>query len=159
MDYKEGIIEQIKEIDTTKLSFKTNEKVKSTIIEEQKVYFWIRLYLHDEDINIKEGDEIVIEWRETSEKLKTIFTAFGKKGFDKDKEKSIINYSKEDDKKVLCLMVDEKMINSDSSKEIPFIRTLFKIGNYYEYQLYKREYLTFTNSRNGIILDYFDADF
>jgi hypothetical protein len=54
-------------------------------------------------------------------------------------------------------MVDERVVNF--SNEIPFIRTLFKTGRYYEYQLVKRNELLFVNKRNGVILDYYDCDF
>ena len=54
-------------------------------------------------------------------------------------------------------MVDENHVNY--SQEIPFIRTLFKTGRHYEYQLMRRDELIFINKRNGIILDYFDCDF
>jgi hypothetical protein len=54
-------------------------------------------------------------------------------------------------------MIDEKMVNNND--DIPFIRTLFKTGNHYEYQLMKRDELLFINDRNGIFLDYFDCDF
>jgi len=60
-------------------------------------------------------------------------------------------------RKVLCLMVDEGMVNYN--EDIHFVRTLFKVGRHYEYQLVKRSELLFINDRNGMILDYFDCDF
>jgi hypothetical protein len=59
-------------------------------------------------------------------------------------------------KKVLCLMIDEKLVNWN--KEI-FIRTLFKTGRHYEFQLVKRDELQFIIDKNNIILDWFDSDF
>ena len=49
-----------------------------------------------------------------------------------DLEKSVneLKSNTEDDKKVLCLMIDEKTVNF--SEEIPFIRTLFKTGRHFE---------------------------
>jgi hypothetical protein len=89
--------------------------------------------------------------------LLTKFAAWGKKGLERDHQDEVINYNPEDDKKILCLMIDTKMVNFND--EIPFIRTLFKTGNHYEYQLVKRTELLFVNNRNDIILDYFDVDF
>jgi hypothetical protein len=43
--------------------------------------------------------------------------------------------------------------------DIPFIRTLFKTGYHYEYQLVKRDDLQFILDKNGMILDYFECDF
>jgi hypothetical protein len=54
-------------------------------------------------------------------------------------------------------MVDERIINT--SDEIPFIRTLFKSGIHYEYQLMKREELKFILEKNELVLDYYDCDF
>lgn len=155
-DYRERLLEQIKQIDVKKLSDSEIEST-STVIEEQKVYFWIRLYLRDECDNILIGDDINIEWTPNGEKLVTKFVCFGKSGLERDHLGEVTNWNPEDDKKILCLMVDEKEINF--SESIPFIRTLFKTGRHYEYQLVKRSELIFVNSRNGFILDYYDCDF
>lgn len=154
--YLDDIVESIKSIDTENLTNDV-EEVKSVVIEEQKVYFWVRLYLKEEDPNVKPGDDIVIEWTPTGEKLETKFIAWGKKGFDKDSGDQITSYTTEDDKKILSLMIDTKMVNFND--DIPFIRTLFKTGYHYEYQLVKRDQLIFVNKSNGMILDYFDCDF
>jgi hypothetical protein len=53
-------------------------------------------------------------------------------------------------------MIDEKLVNWN--KEI-FIRTLFKTGRHYEFQLVKRDELQFIIDKNNIILDWFDSDF
>jgi hypothetical protein len=129
----------------------------SKIIEEQKIYFWIRLYLSEEDLNIQVGDDITISYEPSGEELVTKFICYGKSGLERDHNDEVINYNPEDDKKILCLMVDENHVNY--SQEIPFIRTLFKTGRHYEYQLMRRDELIFINKRNGIILDYFDCDF
>jgi hypothetical protein len=76
---------------------------------------------------------------------------------DKDHNDEIVNYNTEDDKKVLCLMVDQDTINKGI--DIPFIRTLFKNCIHYQYQLMRREELLFINSRTGDTLDYFDCDY
>jgi hypothetical protein len=54
-------------------------------------------------------------------------------------------------------MVDENYVNL--SDDIPFIRTLFKTGRHYEYQLVKRNELLFRNNRTSEILEYYDCDF
>jgi hypothetical protein len=157
--YLEDLVEQVKTLDTTDLSdeiSKEEQEIKQ-VVEEQKVYFWIRLYLKEEDSNLEIGDDISIKWTPTGEELKTKFICFGKTGLQKDYDEEIVNYNSEDDKKVLCLMVDEGQVNYN--EDIPFVRTLFKVGRHFEYQLVKRSELLFVNDRNGMILDYFDCDF
>jgi hypothetical protein len=56
----------------------------------------------------------------------------------------------------LAIFLSE-MVNFNN--DIPFIRTLFKTGYHYEYQLVKREDLQFIIDKNGMILDYFECDF
>jgi len=129
------------------------------------------LYLKEEDLNIQVGDDIVIRYQPRStfvdgvkiweseevEELVTKFVCYGKKGLEKDHDNEVVNYSNEDDSKILCLMVDEITVNFGEG--IGFIRTLFKTGRHYEYQLVRRDELLFINKRNGVILDYFDCDF
>jgi len=155
-DYREQLIESIKNLDIDGVSDEVEAPI-SDIIEEQKVYFWIRLYINDELNDILQGDDITIKWTPSGEELTTKFICFGKNGLERDHDDQVTNWNPEDDKKILCLMVDERVINL--SDEIPFIRTLFKTGRHYEYQLVKREELIFVNKRNSMILDYFDCDF
>ena len=63
----------------------------------------------------------------------------------------------EDDKKVLCLMVNEEDIKIGES--IPFIRTLFKGSIHYQEQVYHRDDMTFTNTRTLEVMNYIDCDF
>jgi hypothetical protein len=157
-NYLQLIAEKLSKIDTDDAEkWQYDENPDVNIIDEQKVYFWIRLYISDEDSNIEIGDDISIQWSPSGEELVTKFICYGKRGLQKDHNNQVINYESEDDKKVLCLMVDERVVNF--SNEIPFIRTLFKTGRYYEYQLVKRNELLFVNKRNGVILDYYDCDF
>jgi hypothetical protein len=156
-EYLEKLVEQVKDIDTDELSDEVDNESSTKVIEEQKIFFWVRLYLSEEDPNINIGDDVNIEWSHSGEKLKTKFAAYGKEGVNKDQGDEMTNYNPEDDKRILCLMIDTKMVNFND--DIPFIRTLFKTGYHYEYQLVKRNELTFTNERNGMVLDYFDCDF
>lgn len=154
--YLENLIEQVKNIDTTELSDTVKDDIE-IVIEEQKVYFWIRVYLREE-VDMVLGDNITINWIPDNEKLETTFVSYSKRGQHKDAAvNNIINYNAEDDTKVLCLMIDEKIINHND--DIPFIRTLFKTGRHYEYQLVRRADLELTNTRTGVVLDYFDIDF
>jgi hypothetical protein len=156
-NYLDNIDELIRTIDTTELTDSVDQNVVSKVTEEQKVYFWIRLYLKDDNINAEIGDDISINWKQSGEKLITKFICYGKTGLSKDHQDEMTNYNPEDDKKCLCLMIDSKMVNFNN--DIPFIRTLFKTGYHYEYQLVKREDLQFIIDKNGMILDYFECDF
>jgi hypothetical protein len=157
-NYLDLIANELSKIDTKnaeKWTYDENPSVK--VVDEQKTYFWIRLYISDYSENVEIGDDIAIQWTQSGEELVTKFICYGKKGLERDHNDQVVNYQSEDDKKIICLMVDEKEVNF--SEDIPFIRTLFKTGRHYEYQLVKRSELLFVNKRNGLILDYYDCDF
>lgn len=157
----DNLIDQIKviEIDnkaSKKWKLEDRDNPTTKVIEEQKIYSWIRVYLREEDVNIKIGDDISIKYTVSGEILKVKFICYGKEGNTRDYAEQLVNYNSKDDKKVLCFMVDTKVINL--SKDIPFIRTMFKTGFHYEYQLVKRDQLIFLNDRTSTVLDYFDID-
>ena len=153
----DNLVEQIKTIDTEVVKdWNKNTDPDMKILEEQKVYIWIRLYLKEES-DIEIGDDIFMTYTPSGEKLNTKFICYGKINMDKDHNDEIVNYNTEDDKKVLCLMVDQDKINKGT--DIPFIRTLFKSSIHYQYQLMRREELLFINNRTGETLDYFDCDY
>lgn len=155
----DSLIEQIKEIDTQNLSDVDSDsanRITSKIVEEQKIYYWIRLYLKDELLDIQIGDEFEIRYLPTGEFLKSRFIAFGKKNLNRDLDNVIVNYDPEDNPKCLCLMVDESEMYSNN---LPFIRTLFKTSPHFQFQVYRREELTFTNLRNDKVCEYVDCDF
>ncbi len=157
--YRESIIEQAKLIDVNKSNFTNSDfKARTDIIEKQKIFFWIRVHLNNE-CGLSPDQDIFIKYLGTDgiEKLETKFICFAKKGLDRDNDEDVVNYNPEDDKKVLCLMVDSERINKDNS-DIPFIKTLFKIGNFYKPQiLSKRELMVVDSSNNS--LEYYDIDF
>ena len=152
----EFVQEQLKDVDTTELSDDISQDPEVEITPE-KVYFWTRVYMKEENPNVEIGDEITIKYLPSGEELKTQLITYGKSGLERNHDDELINFNPEDDKKVLCLMIDEKTINE--SDNIPFIRTLFKLGHNYEYNVMRREELIFTNDKNGIIIDWFDCDF
>ena len=152
------LIDQIKNVDIDSIKTWTEgQEVISEIVEHQKVYIWIRLYLKEEIDNITIGDDISINYIPSGEKLVSKFVCFGKVNLIKDCYDEITNFNPENDKKCLCLMVDQDIINK--STDIPFIRTLFKTGIHYEYQLAKRDELLFINDRTGTMIDYYDCDY
>jgi hypothetical protein len=153
----DNLVGQIKNIEVEKIKdWDSNVDPGMTVIEEQKVYIWIRLFLKEES-DVQIGDDIFMTYTPSGEKLETKFICYGKTDMGKDRDDEIINYNPDDDKKVLCLMVDQEKINKGT--DIPFIRTLFKISVHFQYQLVKRDELVFINSRTGETLDYFDCDY
>ena len=154
--YVDSLIEQIKSIDVEKSDFSTGVEVGSSVVEEQRVYFWIRLYLHDE-IDILPDTDITITYVDSGEKLETKFICYAKKGHIQDMDETVINYNPEDDKKVLCLMIDADRINKKSD-DIPFIRTLFRIGRYYRPQVLRLSDLSIVDSKGNQLYCY-DIDF
>ena len=157
--YQESVINSIKSVNIDKIDFsKGNFKPRTSIIEKQKVYIWIRLFLKEENNNIKPDDTIKMTYLPTGESLDTKFICYSKSTLTKDSKDQIVNYDSEDDKKILCLMVDSEKINYNS-ENIPILRKLFKVGRYYDYQLLKRDDLEFKNESNGDVLEYFDINF
>lgn len=155
MRYKE-IIDNLKTVDVNLIN-NWDVSTKSEVIEKQKIFFWVRLYLRDENTGLKIGDEIIIRYSLSGEELNTKFVYYDKNVLNLDHKDEIINYVGDDNKKVLCLLVDESEVNNNSN--IPFIRKLFKSGIHYEYQLIRRDELIFINKRTEEILDYYDCDF
>lgn len=155
MRYNE-IIDNLRSIDIDSIN-NWDILTKSEIIEKQKVFFWIRLYLKEENNELKIGDEIIIKHPLSEEELNVKFVYYDKNVLNLDHDNEIINYVGEDNKKVLCLLVDESNVNYNDN--IPFLRKLFKNSIHYEYQLMKRDELIFINKRTEKILDYYDCDF
>jgi hypothetical protein len=152
----DNLVEQIKTINTEEIKdWYSNMSNDMKIVEEQRVYIWIRLYLKEE-ADVEVGDDVLITYTPSGEKLDTKFICFGKEGMEKDQD-GLTNWNSEDNKKVLCLMVDQDKINKGT--DIPFIRTLFKTGIHYQYQLVRRSELLFINTRTNETLDYFDCDY
>lgn len=150
------IIESIRSIDDSNIKYDDNYDVSVNIIEKQRVYLWIRLYLKEEISDINVGDDFEIKYLLNDDKIIAKFIAYGKKNLNRDLDNMIINYDPEDNKKCLCLMVDEEDISSDKTK---FIRTLFKTSKFYQFQVYRRSDLVFTNIRTDSIVDYIECDF
>jgi len=156
-DYRQQLVDIIRKIDTNDISDDVEVIATSKVVDEQKVYIWIRLHLNQENNNTLPGDDVEIKWTPSGETLTTKFVCFGKSGLERDHLGQVTNYNPDDDRRILCLMVDENEINF--SNDIPFIRTLFKTGRHYDYQLVKRAELLFVNKKNQQVLDYFDCDF
>ena len=147
--------EQLQDVDTTDLNDEVSDQVQIDITPE-KVYFWTRVFLKEEDTEINIGDTLWLEYTPSGERLETKFITYGKKGLERDHDGEVTNYNPEDDKKILCLMIEEKTINE--SEDIPFIRTLFKLGRHYDFQVIRRSELIFIKPDNNI-LDYYDCEF
>lgn len=147
--------EQLKDVETADLTDEVSDQVDVEITPE-KVYFWTRLYTNEEDPSVKIGDTVWIEYTPSGERLETKFITYGKKGLERDHEGEVTNYNPEDDRRILCLMIEESVVNN--AEGIPFLRTLFKLGRHYEYQLVRRSELVFVKQDGGLI-DYYDCDF
>lgn len=156
-NYLERLIEDIKSISTQEISDSPeNESPNVRVLEPQRVFYWIRIYLKEE-IDLVEGDYFKMEYLPSGENMTIKFITYGKKNIHKDQGDQIINYDPEVDKKHLCLIIDENEVNTRG--DIPFIRTLFKISKFYEFQVIRRTDLVFTNIRTGVSPEYVDCDF
>ena len=157
---QESLIEQIKSVNLENIDYSklTEEDYgpNAKVTQEQKTFFWVRVRLYKESI-LSPDQNIDIVYRPSGEILSTRFVCYEKKGLDKDGEQEVVNYNAEDDKKVLCLMIDMDKINYHN-EDIPFIKTLFRCGKYYEPQLIRKNDLQFLDS-SGNVIDYYDAGF
>lgn len=156
-NYQDALLQQVREIDIEKLDFESSDfKPRLEIKEKQKVYFWIRVYLNQE-IDLTPDSEVKIKYLPGKEELITKFICYAKKNLNRDNQDEVVEYDSEDDKKCLCLMIDSDRINYQSS-DIPFIRTLFKIGRFYQPQILSKNELIITGPNNTLI-EYYDVDF
>jgi hypothetical protein len=154
MNYIDNIIEEIKKIETEEIKdFEIEPKTKVEITQKSKIYFWIRLYLKEE-IDIKYGDKVIINWNIYNEKIETQFISFGKKGLDKDHIEQITHGNLEDDKKILSLMIDSDDVNY--GKEVPHLRKLFKLSHHYQDEIIRHNELEFILNNEKIL--YYDLD-
>lgn len=154
MNYIDNIIEEIKKIDTKDIKDTDGDNIlEVNIIEKSKIYFWIRLYLKNE-LEIKQGDTITINWNIYDEKLETKFISYGKKGLEYDYDNQITQGTLEDDKKILVIMVDSEEVNY--SKNIDHLRTLFKLSHHFLENLIRHDELEFIHGGN--LLEYYDLD-
>ena len=82
----DNLVEQIKTIDTEVVKdWDKNTNPAMKVLEEQKVYIWIRLYLKEES-DVEIGDDIFMTYTPSGEKLETKFICFGKEGMEKDND-------------------------------------------------------------------------
>jgi len=137
--------------------------VEISQLEEQKVFTWIRIYLNEE-IEIEKGSDINITYTPTNEEVTVKFLSYNKSFSNKNMD-DISKYSDEEDKKVLCCMIDLNIINQNS-EDIPFLRTLFKSSRWHRDQIYRRSdmLVTYDNGcqEDGYLntkIDYFHIDF
>lgn len=129
-------------------------EVEVNQLEDQKIYTWVRIYLNDE-VEIEKNSDINIEYTPTNEKITMKFICFNKSLSNKNND-DIERYSDEEDKKILCCMIDINTINKNSDS-IPFIRTLFKSSRWHCDQIYRREDMIITSNNENI--SYYHIDF
>src|ERR1022692_3059970 len=86
--YKDDVVDHIKELDISEVNFSTKKERDTVVrvIEGQKIFFWIRLYLKEE-YNLNADDNIIIKYR--NENLNAKYICYAKQGFDKDRDEDI----------------------------------------------------------------------
>lgn len=127
--------------------WKDEPNVKIREIEKQKEFFWIRVYLKDDDTVLKVGDIISISYRPTNEKMDMIFGGYEKEGLNKNHNDQVINYVSESDRSILICLVDLNRVNKDS-EDIPTIRTFFRNSRHYAEDIfYKNDIVISTKDK------------
>jgi hypothetical protein len=155
--HHENIVEQVKKIDVEKVNFDGEDfQPHMKVIQKQKVYIWIRLYIKEE-IELEAQTKINMIYNDGQETLETTFICFGKKGLERDVDGQIVNFNPEDDKRVLCLMIDSDRLNINN-EDIPYMKTLFTLSKFFKPQYIKKyEFKFFINGESEI--DFYDIDF
>jgi hypothetical protein len=82
---------------------------------------------------------------------------FGKKGLERNQDGEIVNFNPEDDKKILCLMMDVERIDYNNH-DIPYMKTLFKLGKHYKPDYIRKNDFSFV-LENETNLNFYDIDF
>lgn len=155
--YRDSIIETAKNIDVDKIDYSNVDfDPQNKIVEQQKVYFWIRIYLKEE-LDIQPNTDVTITYLPSEESLVAKFICYAKKGHEKDMAQNVVNYNPEDDKRILCLMVDADRIDKYSN-DIPFIRSLFRVSRYYQPQILRLSELKITDSESREF-EFYEIDF
>jgi len=155
--YLDAVVDQVKSIDIEKVDFENSDfKPRQRIVEKQRVYRWTRVFVKEEVVDIAVNDIYHIRHLPTGESMECSFICFAKKGLAKDSSGSIVSYDGEEDRKILCLMIDTDLLGKEGVRTIS---SLFPNTPYYEYNLMRRDELVFENKRTGERLDYFDVQF
>lgn len=153
----DNVIDQAKNIDVNKVNFEGEDfQPHVKIIQKQKVYLWMRLYIKDE-IEISPETKIVMSYLDGKEKLETYFMYYGKKGLERNKDGQIVNFDPEDDRKCLCLLIDANKIDYDN-EDIPYMKTLFPLGKHFVPQYVKKIDYSF-DLEDGTNIDFYDISF
>lgn len=145
MGYQSSLVKELQEIikESNPEEWKDSPYIKMNQVEKQKEYFWIRIYLEEEDDLLKVGDQITMTHVPTNEQIEMIFGAYEKEGLNRDFDDEVVNYVSESDKKILCCMIDVERVNKDS-EDIPTLRTFFRISRFYQENLFLKSDLTIT---------------
>ena len=126
------------------------ENLKINVTQQQKEYYWIRLYTNTE-YDFKQGDIITLNHLPTGEKLDLMFTNFDKVGKIDQQSNSIEEFNNEENKRSLCLLIDFTQLYL--LKDVNFIRTLFRNSRYFQEHLLKRKDLKFYTSFDNTLLE------
>lgn len=139
-DYRSSILSQLEKAlsNNDPRQWKDEPDIKKVEIEKQKEYFWTRIYLKEEDQYLKQGDVITMTYVPTNEKIEMIFGSYEKEGLNKDYNEQVINYVSDDNKSILCCMIDLDRLNKDS-EDIPTLRTFFRNSRYYQENLFLKD--------------------
>ena len=153
----DNIVEKAKKIDVDKVNFQGEDFQPLTkIIQKQRSYIWIRLYVKEE-IDINPETKINFVYNDGQEIIETYFMYFGKKGLERNQDGEIVNFNPEDDKKILCLMMDVERIDYNNH-DIPYMKTLFKLGKYYKPDYIRKNDFSFV-LEDETNLNFYDIDF
>lgn len=136
-NYRENLLSQLKDSleNADPNSWEDTRRIEINEVEKQKEFFWIRIYLKEEDTDLEKGDPMTISYKPTNESLEMVFGSYEKEGLNRDHDDEVINYVDKDNKKILCCMIDLNRINKESD-DIPTIRTFFRNSRYYQEELY-----------------------
>lgn len=156
------IIEQLKKVDTSKMpddgDIDEDNRGFDLKITKGKEYSWSRVFTKEDVDGLERGDDITFTYVPTGETLTVPFGSYDKVGLANSKDEDVTNYVSDDDKKVLCLLIDIDKINNNSS-DIPNIRKNFRFSRHYYEDLFLKTDLVLTIDKTGEKIDYFRISF
>lgn len=153
------ILNKLKNVNLNDISFGEDEEdydILNQIVDKQLVFTWSRLLINEEIEDLQIGDEIIMSYKYSDLTLELKFGAFAKVTEVSSTEEGVTEYITEDDKRVLCLMVNEEYLKD---AKYSTISRLFKRSKFFEYLTIQKGDLVFKNKRTNEPIDFYSFSY
>lgn len=147
------IKDQIDSMDFTNTQFSDNPNMKVDEVQKGTEHIWTRIYLREE-VEIDPKDIIEVKYLPNNTSMQMSFICFGKPITSKNSAEGIANYNPEDDRKVLCVMVESSVLKANKTPN-----NFFRANPFTSDVLIRIADMEIYNVTKGVKLDYYDIDF